>query len=797
MSDSPSVRPLQSKFDPIKIEEEVSKFWATNDVYRKLKEYNSTFTRKFLFIDGPPYPSAPIPHIGTIWNKVIKDSILRFKRLQGYKVHDQPGYDTHGLPIEVAVEKKLNISQKKDIFDKVGVEKFIEMCRDFALTNLRSMTENFKNVGVFMDWDNPYLTLDPEYISNSWAVIRMAHEKGLLARDVQVLHWCPRCETTLSDYEVSEYKDIEDPSIYVKFRISGTNNKYLVIWTTTPWTLPSNVFIMINKDYVYSEIEVNGEIYVIAQQRVEQLMKEAKIQSYKILRSYKGDELLGIRYEHPLKDLVTIQQDLDQYHIVVDGGNNVTLEDGTGLVHSAPGHGDVDFEVGKENNMPVIMLVNDRGEFSSEAGKYKGKNVREANTEIINDLRSRGYLLFGNTIVHRYPICWRCKSPLILRAINQWFIKVTKLKSELESEIDKVNWIPSWGRTRIGNMIAELRDWVISRQRFWGNPLPIWICEKGHINVIGSLDELRKRATNQVPSDLHKPWIDNVVIKCEECGKEAKRVPDVADVWFDSGVAFFSSLGDQWEKKWKEIGPADLVLEGHDQLRGWFFSLLRSGVILNDRAPYQAVLVHGFMLDEQGREMHKSLGNYVEPSAVIQKYGRDTLRLTLLRNTTWEDVKFSWKNLELNQRDLQIAWNVFLFASMYMSLDNFDPRKINLDEAISRARIEDRWILSRFYNMRTRIENAMKDYKIHELANELINFIVQDISRFYLRLARKRAWEEGMSEDKEVLYAILYHVLREWIIMASSIVPYFSEMVYQTSSLLTRNSLSPWKCSPI
>ncbi|MCG3107778.1 Isoleucine--tRNA ligase [Metallosphaera sp. J1] len=779
VSDLSSVKPLQSKFEPLKIEKEVSDFWTEKNVYRTLKEYNGKFTKKFLFIDGPPYPSAPVPHIGTIWNKVIKDSILRYKRLEGYRVHDQPGYDTHGLPIEVAVEKKLNITQKRDIYDKVGVEKFVQLCRDFALTNLKSMSENFKNVGVFMDWENPYLTLDSTFISNSWAVIKRAHEKGLLAKDVQVLHWCPRCETTLSDYEVSEYKDIEDPSIYVKFRISGTQNKFLVIWTTTPWTLPSNVFVMINKDYNYAEVEVNNEVYIIAEQRVEAVMKEAKVQKFKVLRTFKGEEILGLRYEHPLRDLVPAQQSIDQYHVVVDGGDKVTLEDGTGLVHSAPGHGDVDFEVGKANGMPVVMLVNDRGHFTEMAGKYSGMNVRESASTIIQDLRDRGALLFAGKIVHRYPICWRCKSPLILRAIDQWFIKVTKLKSKLQSEIERVNWIPSWGRTRIGNMVAELRDWVISRQRFWGNPLPIWVCEKGHVNVVGSVEELKKVALNEVPKDLHKPWIDNVVIRCEKCGANAKRVPDVADVWFDSGVAFFSSLGSDWVNKWRELGPVDLVLEGHDQLRGWFFSLLRSGVILDDRAPYEAVLVHGFMLDEQGREMHKSLGNYVEPSVVIEKYGRDVLRLMLLKNTTWEDVKFSEKNLELSQRDLQIAWNVFLFTSMYMNLDNFNPREMSLDEALEQARVEDRWIVSRFYNMRSRVHEAMKDYKVHELANELMRFMIEDVSRFYLRLARKRAWEEGLNKDKQALYTILYHILREWLIMASAVIPYFAEKVYQ------------------
>ncbi|EHP69431.1 isoleucyl-tRNA synthetase [Metallosphaera yellowstonensis MK1] len=778
MESSSVVKALESKFDPREVEKEVIRFWDENKIYTKLKENNSKMSKKFLFIDGPPYPSAPVPHIGTIWNKVIKDCILRFKRLEGYKVNDQPGYDTHGLPIEVAVEKRLGITRKQEIY-QIGVEKFVNACKDFALTNLSSMTQNFRNVGIFMDWENPYLTLDSNYISNSWAVIKRAHERGLLEKGVQVLHWCPRCETTLSDYEVSEYKELEDPSIYVKFKLRGEDRKYLVIWTTTPWTLPSNVFVMINKDYEYAEVEANGEVYVIARARVEEVMKEARIQKYSIKRTFKGDELLGVEYEHPLKDLVEVQRDLDRYHVVVDAGQNVTLQEGTGLVHSAPGHGDVDFEVGKSLNFPLVMFVNDRGEFTEQAGKYKGLYVRDASEKIIEDLRARNALLASSKIVHRYPICWRCKSPLILRAIEQWFVKVSVLKSDLLNEIEKVNWVPSWGKTRIGNMVREIRDWVISRQRFWGNPLPIWICDRGHVTVVGSVKELKEIALTEIPKELHKPWIDSVTVKCSVCGLPARRIPDVADVWFDSGVAFFASLGEDWQKKWQEWGPVDLVLEGHDQLRGWFFSLLRSGVILEGKSPYSAVLVHGFMLDEQGREMHKSLGNYVEPSVVIEKFGRDTLRLMLLRNTTWEDMRFSWRNLELNLRDLQIAWNVFLFTSLYMNLDEFRPSSLTLEKAIENARVEDLWLLSRFYSMEQRVIEAMKDFKVHELANELVNFIVDDVSRFYLRLARKRAWQEGSSLDKTVLYTVLYHVLKSWLIMASAVIPHFAEKVYQ------------------
>lgn len=747
--------------------------------------------RKFLFIDGPPYPSSPVPHIGTIWNKVIKDCILRYERLSGYRTYDQPGYDTHGLPIEVAMERQLGVQKKSDIIEKIGVDNFVRKCKEFAINNANALTQSFKNVGVFMDWNNPYMTLHNQYISNSWMLIKRAYERGLLYRGVHVLHWCPRCETTLADYEVSEYKELEDPSIYVKFKLRGESNKYLVIWTTTPWTLPANVFVMINKDYEYAEVEVNDEILVIAKDRVNDVMNESRIKNYRIVRTFKGSELIGKNYIHPLSDVVTAQKGLDQYHTIVDAGENVTLTEGTGLVHSAPGHGDVDFEIGKKINAPVIMLVNDRGEFLPEAGKYAGKKVREVADEIINDLKERKALLHAGKIIHRYPICWRCKTPLILRAIEQWFIGVSKLKDELLREIDNVKWIPDWGKTRIGNMVKEIRDWVISRQRFWGTPLPIWICKNcGNVIVVGSKEELEKKAVNKVPEDLHRPWIDQVIVKCDKCGGEAHRVHDVADVWFDSGVAFFASLGGEWENKWKQIGPVDLVLEGHDQLRGWFFSLLRSGVILLDRAPYNAVLVHGFMLDEQGREMHKSLGNYVEPSQVTEKYGRDVLRLWLLRNTTWEDAKFSWKALDQTKRDLNIIWNVYVFASTYMNLDNFNPEAYTLNDLRKYLKPEDLWLLSRYNRMVKEVREAMQDFKVHDLTLKVTNFVIDDVSRFYLRLVRKRAWNESNDPDKLAMYYVLYKVLKGALIIMSASIPFITERIYQDFVVNRKESVS-------
>lgn len=770
----PSLTPLQSRYSPKDIEREILSYWENQEVYKKLKEVNSTKSPNFLFIDGPPYTSSPIPHIGTVWNKTLKDAILRYMRLMGRRVWDQPGYDCHGLPIEVAMERRIGVNKKSDIETKIGVENFIKMCASFAKENADGLTANFKDIGIFMDWQKPYYTMDNEYISNSWHFVKRAYERGLLERGYDVLHWCPRCETTLADYEVSEYAKIEDPSIYVKFPVEGEKNKFLLIWTTTPWTIPANVFVMVNPEEDYSDVQVGSEVYVIARKRVEAVMTEAKISKYSIVRTYKGRTLLGLSYTHPLQGLVPAQEGV--VHVVADGHGAVTMEEGTGLVHSAPGHGDVDFAVGKEFGAKVLMLVNDSGNFSEDAGPYAGINVREASQLVIKDLKDRNMLLHAGKISHSYPICWRCKTPLILRATTQWFFRVTRMKDKILSEIDRVNWVPEWGRSRIYNMSTELRDWVVSRQRYWGTPLPIWTCKKcGTITVVGSKEELSRLSLNGVPDNLHRPWIDKVIVRCQKCGGEAERSPDVADVWFDSGVAFLSSLG---KEKWKEIGPADLVLEGHDQLRGWFFSLLRSGVILEDRAPYKAVLVHGFMLDETGREMHKSMGNYVQPSEVIEKYSRDILRAWLLRNLTWEDARFSWKSFDVVKRDLQVVWNTFVFASTYMSMDNFHVSSASIERARSNMTVEDRWLISRYNSMLLSIMNSMKDFKVHEMAESLFNFLIEDVSRFYLKITRKRAWTEEMTPDKEAFYTTLYRVLRGWLVLVSAVIPFTSEKIY-------------------
>jgi len=770
----------RERYDQFALEEWVKKYWEDRNIYRLVKEKSMKSRRKFYFLDGPPYTSAPSIHVGTAWNKVIKDTVLRYYRMMGFNVWDRPGFDTHGLPIEVKIEQLFGVRDKGEILSKVGVARFVEECRKFAEENLRGQTERFKELGVFMDWDNPYITFKNEYIESGWWLIKRAWERGLLDEDLYVVHWCPRCQTTLADYEVSEYRDLEDPSIYVKFPLKGREGESLLVWTTTPWTLPANAFVMAHPDLAYVRVRVGGEVLILAKARLEAVMKEAGVRDYEVLEEFPGSELEGLEYRHPLEDVVNAQRILAPYHRVVMAPEAVTPHEGTGLVHSAPGHGDVDFEIGRRLGVPIVSLVGDDGRMLPEAGKYSGLYFRtEANEAIIGDLRERGALFHEGRVVHRYPVCWRCKTPLLLRATRQWVLRVSKLRDELVRSAEEVEWVPAWAKERFMHLLKNIRDWVISRQRFWGIPLPIWVCEScGYKVVVGSVEEL-ERLGGKKPRDLHRPWVDEVTLKCPKCGGVMRRIPDVADVWFDSGISFYASLGYPRRRDlWEELKPVDFIVEGHDQIRGWFFSLLRSGVVGFGYSPYRRVLVHGFALDEKGREMHKSLGNYVDFDDLIKKVPRDVVRLWATSNTVWEDLRFSWGSLERMRRDFTVIWNVFAFASMYMGLDRFDPKVHTIERYKDHLTVEDRWMLSRVNSFLRRYHMAMASLQIHEAARALKNFIVEDVSRWYLRLIRRRVWTDEETPDKMAAYATLYYALRRWLAAAAPFIPFITEYIY-------------------
>jgi len=735
-------------YDHKKVEEEILKFWEKNKIYEKANKKNEN-GGPFYFCDGPPYATGQI-HPGTGWNKIIKDSVCRYMRMSGRDVRCQPGYDTHGLPIEVKVEQELKIKNKNEI-EKYGIEKFIEKCKSFATKYIGVMGKQFERLGVWMDWEHPYITYKDPYINSSWMTLKMAWDKGLMHEGIYVLPYCYRCETTMANYEL-EYGEETDPSIFVKFKVNGKENEYLIIWTTTPWTLVANMGVMAHPTHMYVKADVDGEVWILAKERLDYLMALTD-KSATILEELPGRKLNGIQYEHPFQDKIGKEYDRE----VVLSDEYVTLEEGSGLVHTAPGHGMEDFIIGKRYEIEAFSPVDSAGKYTKEAGKmFYGKNVREANPDIIKLMKENGTLIYDERMKHRYPHCWRCKNPLIFLTTKQWFIAISKLKERMMMEIDKTEWRPDFAKERFKEFVSNAPDWCISRQRYWGIPLPIWRCECGKIMVIGSKDEIPK------VKELHRPFIDKIELDCE-CGKKMKRVSDVLDVWFDSGNAVWASLDEKERKKYGET--ADLIIEGQDQIRGWFYSLLGSGVVRYDAGPYKRLLMHGFFVDEHGEKMSKSLGNFIPLEEIIEKYGADTFRMWGLSNTIWDELKFSWEDMKKCSSDINIAVNLTVF------LERFYPKK-----KIENAEFDDvdRWIISRMNNTIKEYRKAFENPEPNRAVKALRHFITEDFSRFYMKIAKDRI---ARKNDKAALETI-YTVLLNSLVMLAPISPFISEYLY-------------------
>lgn len=738
-------------YDHKAVEKEILEFWEKNGIYEKVKASRKK-GEQYYFCDGPPYATGQI-HPGTGWNKCAKDAICRFWRGRGYNVRVQPGFDTHGLPIEVKVEKELKIKNKQEI-EKYGIEKFIDECKVFATKYIGVMGGQFRSFGVWMDWDNPYITYKDDYIESSWATIARAHELGLLTQGVYVLPYCHRCETTMANYEL-EYGEETDPSIFVKFRVKERDNEFLVVWTTTPWTLTANMAVMVHPNLSYVRVKVDDEVWIIAKERMDYVL-ELTEKTGTVLEEFIGKKLEKLEYEHPFQD--KIRKEANRRVVLSD--EYVTLEEGSGLVHTAPGHGPEDFIIGKRFGIEPFCPVDLQGKYTEEAGELKGKNVRSANPEIIQILKEMDLLLHESRIKHRYPHCWRCKNPLIFLTTKQWFIEVSKLKEKMQEQIDQTAWQPEFARNRFRDFVRDAPDWCISRQRYWGIPLPIWKCTNKDCDGMKVLSN--KKELGEI-KELHRPYIDQKTFKCEKCGGEMKRVPDVLDVWFDSGNAVWASL----DKKEKEIyGQADCILEGQDQIRGWFYSLLGSGVVKDGKCPYKRVLMHGFFVDEKGEKMSKSVGNFVPVEEILEKYGADSFRLWGLSNTIWEEQKFNWVSLKEAHGVLDVLYN------MYTYLTRFYPKeKINDAE----LQPEDKWLLSRLNNTRKEFNAAFERYEMNDAAKALRHFLVEDLSKFYMKVAKERV-SKGTGEGALfVVYASVLGVLK----MLSVVSPFLPEFVYQ------------------
>ena len=782
-------------------EKKILKLWESERIYEKVKEKNA-HGEKLYFCDGPPYATGQI-HPGTAWNKCIKDAMCRYWRARGRNLRAKPGYDTHGLPIEVKVEQELKLRSKKEIEEKVGVVEFIRKCKQFATQYIGVMGGQFQRCGVWMDWDDPYITYRNPYIERSWATIKKAHEKGLLHRGIYVLPLCPRCETTMANYEL-EYEDADDPSIYVKFEVKGKGGKkeaedagkegakgkgkekeFLIIWTTTPWTLVANMAVMVHPEFKYVKAKVGEEIWIVAKERLDALMAVTHELGLSpiILGEVAGKKLEGLEYVHPLAEKVPKQK--ASGHKVVLSDEFVTLEDGTGLVHCAPGHGPQDFIVGKRYGIEIFCPVGANGKYTSEAGEYAGLNVKKADHEILEYLKERGTLIHAGKIRHRYAHCWRCKTPLIYITTDQWFITVSKIKEEMLKEIDRIRWQPEHARTWFRDFVGNAPDWCISRQRYWGIPLPIWTCtnEKcNEIKVIGNKNELFAEAASnygeayeaayklKFDDDLHKPGIDTVEFPCAKCKGTMKRTPDVLDVWFDSGNAIWASLGEDEEKRWY---PCGFITQGMDQISGWFYSLLGSGVVLKDEIPYKSILMHGFFMDEKGEKMSKSLGNFVPLEEMLEKHGADSFRLWSLSSSVWEDLRFNWNEMK------EAAGVVGIMSNLCIYLERFYAEPAGKGKGKPAYKLEDVWLLSRLNSVTKEATLAFDDYRIHDAVSALRKFVVDDLSRFYLKIAKARMGGENGGADAEAVNDVLYRSMLAVVKLMTPITPFVCEDVYQ------------------
>ncbi|WP_424014606.1 isoleucine--tRNA ligase [Halorubrum xinjiangense] len=776
---------IDDQYTPADVEAAVDEYWDEQDAYEAAKEAHAD-DPPFFFVDGPPYTSGQM-HLGTAWNKTLKDAVIRHKRMTGHRVTDRPGYDMHGLPIEVKVEEELGFENKRDI-EEYGMESFIEKCKEFALENRAAMDEDFKSIGVWMDWDDPYETISPEYMEAAWWAFSEVADNGLVEQGKRSISQCPRCETGLANNEV-EYEDVEDPSIYVKFPLADREGS-LVIWTTTPWTIPANTFVAVDEELTYNAVraEKDGEeeLLYVAAECVEDVLGEGRYESYEVEAELTGEELVGWAYDHPLADRVAEYPDFEGAGQVYAA--DYVEADRTGLVHSAPGHGEEDFHRGTELGLDIHCPVGPNGEFTEAAGEYAGQFVRDANDDIIEDLVADGHMLAHGTVEHSYGHCWRCDTGIIQLVTDQWFISITDVKADLLDNMEDSEWHPQWARdNRFRDFIEDAPDWNVSRQRYWGVPIPIWVpedAEAGNLDedmiVIGTREELAERVEEDVDPDsidLHRPAVDDLTIV--EDGTTYRRVEDVFDVWLDSSVASWGTLGyPSDEAAHDELWPADLIIEAHDQTRGWFWSQLGMGTAAVGEIPYDEVLMHGFANDENGRKMSKSVGNIVTPEEAIERAGRDPLRTYLLsHDQQGVDLAFEWDGLAELQGKLNILWNVFRFPLEYMELDGYDPADADL--ADGELELVDEWVLSRLQSVEAEVAEAWADYQVSDAVNAVIEFVTQDVSRFYVKAVRDRMWEEADSASKRGAYATLATVLDEVIRMLAPIAPYLTERMYQ------------------
>ncbi|MDE6758177.1 MAG: isoleucine--tRNA ligase [Clostridia bacterium] len=749
-------------------EKDVIAFWKQNRIFEKSVEKNKG-KESFSFYDGPPTANGK-PHIGHILTRVMKDIIPRYKTMKGYYVARKAGWDTHGLPVELEVEKLLGIDGKPEI-EKYGIEPFIKKCKESVWKYKGEWERMSDRVGYWVDMDNPYITYDDNYIESVWWAVKTIADKGLIYKGHKIVPYCPRCGTALSSHEVAQgYKDVKEKSVFVKFKRKN-NEGYFLAWTTTPWTLPSNVALCMNGEENYVEIKVGDEIFVLAEALAPSLFEEYEVLSLKLGKEYEYEEYL------PLYD--TNDTKKKSYYVTND--SYVTLTDGTGIVHIAPAFGEDDSKVGRKYDLPFVQMVDDRGRFIAAMGDLQGVFVKDGDKLIIKDLAERGLLFKELLFEHSYPFCWRCDTPLLYYARSSWFIKMTEVRDKLLKNNATVNWMPpTIGTGRMGNFLENVIDWGISRERYWGTPLPIWVCQDcGKIKVVGSKAELKSLGGLKEDIELHKPYIDKVTFKCE-CGGEMKRTPEVMDCWFDSGSMPFAQLHYPFENKeiFEEQFPANFISEAVDQTRGWFYTLLAISTLLFDKAPFKNCIVLGHVNDKNGIKMSKHKGNVVDPWSVLDVQGADAVRWYFYSSSApWLPSRFSADNVsECQRKYMGTLWNTYSFFVLYANIDKYDPSKYELKNC--KLSHMDKWILSNLNTLVDYVDKCLDAYKITESARAIQDF-ADILSNWYVRRGRERYWASDMNDDKIAAYTTLYTVLVTLAKITAPYTPFMSESIYQ------------------
>ncbi len=770
-------------------EEEVLRYWKENKTLEQLRQRNKG-AKKFYFLDGPPFVTGNL-HPGQMWVKTNKDIILRYKRFRGFDVHDNAGYDVHGLPIEIKVEQQLGVKSKREIETVFGIETFVQSCKEYITSYMGRMDADYERFGMTMDFAHPYIPSDKGYMAAVWHFIKTVSDKGYLYKGKRPMAYCPRCGTALSQGSMEVvYADEKDPSIFVAFKtdkpaskkakIVLDDNTYLLIWTTTPWTIPANMAVAANPKEMYVKARLGNKTLILGKSRLD-AVSHVLGESAVVEAEFYGSELEGVAYIHPLEAKIPRQGEYRNYHKVILSELLVSASEGSGFVHSAPGHGLDDFNEGRKYGLPAFSIVDEDGKYTGDAGEYAGLDVpAQANDRVLQDLAQAGALLHNGSLTHSYPHCWRCKTKLIYMATDQWFINIQKVKNKIIKQSAKVGWHPADAKGWQEDVLRTSPDWCVSRQRYWGTPMPIWECRSCKANtVIGSLEELREKAINKEEvdklTDLHRPYVDKISLKCDKCGDWMSRLKDIIDVWVDSAVAFRASLS---EDEFNRLFPVDFILEGHDQFRGWFSSQLKMGVLAYGKSPFKHCGVDGFLLAEKGVEMHKSLGNYVGMDEILKSYASaDGFRMWCSGHTPWLDMLFTKADMKEGEKVVLTMYNMANLFKEYTDAIDYAPKKVKKPRALEKLELEDAWMTSRLNRLIKTVTDGFDNYEMYKSVNAIHDFVLNDLSRFYLKLAKKKILYSSRKEARATVN-LLHYVLYNLLVLMSPVTPFLSERVY-------------------